>query len=108
MDNPHQVAPPQDLPQITHDDFTDHANAAKSKPTSSGALKGNIIPPHHNSKNKLGSEVLTIKHNSRVTEVSNNENGNKKLDNNMKPPTIVKQMSLKLPSDKDNRILRKK
>ena len=84
MDNPHQVAPPQDLPQIT-------------------ALKGNIIPPHHNSENKLGSEVLTIKHNSRVTEVSNNENGNKKLDNNMKPPTIVKQMSLKLPSDKDNR-----
>ena len=62
LDNPHQVAPPQDLPQITDDDFTCHANAAKSKPTSSGA-------PHHNSENKLGSEVLIIKHNARVTEV---------------------------------------
>ena len=28
INNPHQVAPPQDLPQITDDDYTDHAKGA--------------------------------------------------------------------------------
>ena len=66
VDNPHQVAPTQDLTddddQQVHD-CLDHANSAKSKPTHSGAIKGKSIPPQ-----------CTIKHNAQVKEMLSQPN----------------------------------